>query len=657
MADEKRTVAVWRSRLSLSEKIREDEQKTWKLVEKAMDGELRPSESNWPGEQLWVGAEKTQSAIRSLLPSLLYSNPKWSVTPTRPHLLPDATGQVVDRSWELARVKELALDHVWRETMGNKHARVAITSSFLAFGACKVGYLPDFEDDVSRGVFKTDENGDLTIGDDGLPELEQGDYLRDEQGNVVFADDGVPELSPGRLQKETFFVEYTHYDNLLFDPDGTNVFETTHSWIAEEIIRPLEDVQNDPRYRKSVRMSVSPTNVVGDRPGEDAKAPTQAQLDKMGEEQRAQEVDAARVKLYDIYDFKARRILTIPAASGSTRKLRDKNGKFIGQAKENNVILRDVPMPAYMEHGPFRFVRMNERPGQWYPIPDGRGMARCELEYNLTRSQQAEHRRNAIPRWLEDQAGGFSEEEGGDQERRKFLTGGAYTVTKVRNLDKCIRAAETPQLDATHFAAINMVDKDFRESAGAPGEFSGIAAADSATQASIMATQADVRSNDRRDNIVQTFLSEVGRLLLQTMAANMQSSLIVKVQGDVENPLAPVAFLEVVPSDLKGEFDVSVAIGSTLPKNSQARLKLLIDIGTMLSQNPAIGMMPTYLRRLFEAADIVDENLMTEATKMAQAAMMPPTAQGPGTTQPLDQVVANGAANGQAGFPTGAPTH
>jgi hypothetical protein len=349
--------------------------------------------------------------------------------------------------------------------------------------------------------------------------------------------------------------------------------------------------------------------------------------------------------------------LTIPAASGSSRKLRDKSGKFIGQAKENNVILRDVEMPAYMEHGPFRFLRLNERPGKWYPTPDGRSMAKLELEYNLTRSQQAEHRKNALPRWIEDQAGGFAEEEGGDIERRKFLTGGAYTVTKVRNLHNSIKAADTPQLDATHFQALGQIASDFWEAAGGPSEMGGIAKSDTATQASIMQQSSDVRNNDRRDNLVQGFLAEIGRLLLQTMAANMQTGLIIKVQGDDANPLAPMEFMQVNPSDLEGEFDVNVAIGSTQPKNSQARLRLLIDVGTMLSQNPAIGMMPTYLRRLFEAADIHDEALMQEAMKMAQMALQKPQAPGEAgtpSTQPLDQTVANGAAQGVAGQPTGA---
>lgn len=657
--DERELVAIWRSRLSRAEKAREEEQKTWKLIEKAIDGELRPSMSNWPEDQLWVGGEKTHSAIRSILPSLLYSNPKWTVTPKRPLMIPDArTGAVVDRSWELARVKELVLNHVWGETCGNKQARVAITSAFIAFGAAKVGYLPEFEDDEERGVFKTDEDGNWLVGPDGLPELSQGDFLRDADGAVVFSDDGRPELSPGKLLKEQFFVEYTHYDNLLFDPDGSNVFETTHSWVAEEIIRPLEDVQSDLRYKKSARMAVSPTNVVGDRPGEESRAPTQAQLDKMDEEQKAQEDDAARVKLFDIYDFKNRRILTIPAASGATHRVRNRKGQYTGLSKENNVILRDVPLPAHMEHGPFRYLRFNERPGKWYPTPDGRAMARLELEYNLTRSQQAEHRRNALPRWLEDIAGGFSEEEGGDIERRKFLTGGAYTITKVKSLNNSVRAAETPQLDATHFQALPQINNDFWEAAGSPSEFAGVAQSDTATQASIMATQADLRNSDRRDNVVQGFLGELGRLLLQTMAANMQTNLVIKVQGDVPDPIQPFQFMEVSPSDLEGEFDVEVAIGSTLPKNSQSRVRLLTDMVTAISQNPAIGLMPTLLRRLFEAADIRDETLMQEAMQMAQAAMgAAPGAQGPGTEQDLASTVANGAADMIAGMSTGSPVN
>jgi hypothetical protein len=642
-------IAVQRSRISRAEKKREEERKTWKKIEAAIDGALRPSPAIWPEQALWIGNPKTHSSIRAMVPSLLYSNAKFSVTPKRAKMAQASNGVVGDVSWEYARIKQMALNHVWSESAGNKHARVGITASFIAFGTMKAGYCVDFEDDETRGVFATDETtGDLIIGADGLPELERGDYMRDDDGNIVVESDGMPQLNPGKLRRQTFFVDYTHYDSMLFDPDGGNVFESTHQWVAEEILRPVEDVRNDPNYDKKAREGVSATHAAGDRPGQDENANFELTATN-SEDAAAVERDSARVKLYDIYDFRNRRIYTIPGNAPSQRN-RDSKGRFERGSTSNDVILRDVELPAYMEHGPFRFLRMNERPGNWYPIPDGRAMVELELACNLVDSQQAEHRRNALPRWLEKVGSGFAEEEGGDIEKRKFLMGGPYTITQVHSTEGII-SAPVPQLDSTHFSAKQILDRDFREAAGSPGEMSGVASADTATQASILAGSADVRNNDRRDNLVQAWLAETGRLLLQTMQANLQGSIFVKVAGEDAKALglAENSFFEIDRTKLEGEFEVEVAIGSTQPKNSANRLRMMIDIGTMISQNPAIGFMPTYLDRLFEAADIYDPQLKAEALQMAQAATgVAPTANNPEQTQQLAPTVANGAANGQS---------
>src|SRR5512139_411774 len=141
LKQERELVKVWRGRIRCAEDKRKEFKAVTEKTEAAFKGNLRPDPTVWPQGDPWVSVEKVHSSIRAALPTLLYSNPKWSVTPRRPVLMPDpTTGQMRDISWELARSKELWLNHVWEQTQGNKHARVAIVAAFLGFGAIKAGY-------------------------------------------------------------------------------------------------------------------------------------------------------------------------------------------------------------------------------------------------------------------------------------------------------------------------------------------------------------------------------------------------------------------------------------------------------------------------------------------------------------------------------------
>jgi hypothetical protein len=606
-------VDMWRDRIIDSQAYRDDRaNRVWNDNLKAYRGQLKPPNSVWADTDPWVSVELVHSAVRATIPSLLYANPKSTVLPKRPYNVQDPeTGLAVDKSFERAKSIELFLNHKWAETEGNTHVRLAITAAFLAFGAVKVGYAPDFADDDLRGEFQLDEFDEPI--EDGEPDelgrqlfkLAKGEYLRDEDGEVIFDEDsGMPVLHPGRIQREQFFVEWVHWENILFDTSGGNVFKN-HRYVIEEWCRPVEHVQNDPRYaswRKHVegteRSGFHPSMELNNQSGDAYVVPVRR------DEFSNDENDFVRG--WDIYDFETNRLMVLLDQTE-------------GAKPQNDSFIMDIEMPRGMEHGPFCFLKFNEDPGEWYPRTDVEGMSKVELEYNLIRSQQLTHRNQSRARYLESASVGFAGEDGGELERLKFATGPAGVVVKMKSVEGLQAAPQAP-MDGTFFANTPNVRADFSEVAGQPGELRGVASADTATQASLLAGAADLRNNDRRDNLVQGFIVEIFRKMLQSAKANSSRVHYVRLapESTVPNGTPFLGYAEINRELLADEVDVAIEVGSTQPKNNAARVALIERIYTLISQNLAIAASPTAMRRLFDALDIRDTQLEQELQRIGE---------------------------------------
>jgi len=638
-------VPVWRRRIERSKAHRKDQEPVWNNNENSFLGKLYPDEANWNPADPWVCIEKVFSSVRAELPTLLYQNPRWAITPKKPIMEGG-----VDISWEKARSKELWLQHVWDECQGNKHTRVAIVAAKLALGVAKVGYYPVFADDETRGEFLLDEMGNYVIdGRTGLPALAQGDYARDDDGQIVTdPETGVPLLNPGRLLHERFFVEFVNYRHMLFDPEGGNVFEDSHRFVIEEWVRPLNEVKADPRYKEAVRKGIKANARVGAKPGIDN--PTEGLnpfYPSAAPSSSAEAIadDEGRVRGYDIYDLQNRRYLVLADS--------------IENNASNDRYLLDQPMPAWMEHGPYAYLKFNEVPGQWYQKTDIEGMAKVELEYNTTRSQMMRHRNQSRARYLEVEGQAFID----DEQRELFVSGEDGQLVKVRDVN-AVQPLRKDALDGSYFQAVPNILQDFNEVSGVPGEARGVADAETATQASILSEGSSIRNSDRRDNQVQQFLAEIGELLLRSGAANADSDLWAKIARP--NDPIPFDWQQISPTDLQGEFEIEVAVGSTQPKNSPMRLQMYERILGAIGQYPFLMSSPTLMSRLFETIDLTDPNLIQEIQQIGQQMMQAqtaPTGSDPGAANPMQQIMdmitnQNGeSGNSMGGMPTGAPAN
>jgi len=590
----------------------------------------------WSDEDPWVHVGKLKAAIRAALPSLMYANPRFKVYPAAKDI---EMGN--DVAYERAKAKELWLNHIWSEANGQTHARIAIGNAFFMPAVIKAGYLCDFQDDKDRGVFARTEDGEYILDDAGDPVLERGKYLTDEDGELIRDEYGIPVPHPGKLTKEKWFIEAVDTHMMLFDVEGgADYFQ--HRFVIEEWIRPLREVQDDPRFSAAVRKRLTATeNLRGQEGYRKSIFENHRETDP---DRVAVEKDEARLRGYDIYDFQTQEYLVL-AESG---------------ADESDEFLLEGSMPKGMEHGPFRFLKYTEDIGsEWYGVPDAIDMALINQEYNITRSQMMIHREHTKTRYLETPGAFDGDDVVAEEERAKFAHGPDGVMVKVAN-NQAVLPAPKPNIDGSFFTAVPNIAADFNEVGGMPGEMRGVSDADSATQASILASGAEIRNSDRRDNQVQTFLCQVGRMLLMSGQANAELDTVVMDKiADATNGILPFKPVVLTPEELLGEFEVTVEIGSTQQKNNPQRMMQAMNLLQTLAQNPGAGMFKGLIARMLDSQDF-DPVLADEISQVSEklfSQQNPPQGSPDGMT-PTQQTLPTelmGMSNVAGGAATGAP--
>lgn len=619
---ERAEIAVWRARLERAKARRKKNKEIW-------DRNLR----YYIGDQ-WhdietedheVTINKVFAAVRAQLPSLIFSRPHYYVRERRRKLERGPDGQVVDVSRDAAMAKERWLNYRYREHRGHYQVRLATLAGFFSLAAVKVGYTPIIIDNPERGECLKNEDGEyvMTVDEktgDVVPALTQGDYLRLSDGSIVYGPGGIPELEPARIPgRGQYFIEWVPAENFLFDPEGKNDFHS-HRWVAEEWVRPLEEVRNDPLFNRKSLKNLTCTTAVGAEPGDsdpnNIEMATQIRNSTKGEadDYAAVQNDEARVRGYEIWDFVNNELVVLIDASMD--------------GADHEFFLRREPIPDGIEHGPYVFAKFNEVPGRWEPYADVTPLTAIQDEYNRTRSQILTHKERADRKYLylEDT---FPNEEEFD----KLKHGGDMSFAMVSNLAG-VKALETAPLDASVAGSVPMIQADFDEVAGQGGEARGVASADTATQASILEGRSQVRESDRRDNVINEFVTEVGRKLLQVGQVYSSEEEWVSIGDPDEHE--PFDFQEPVnPSQLSGEFDVSIELGSMLPRTTAIERQQWMQLLTLLSQNPTIMASQKMLQRTFDMFEVRDKEMQAELTQIGQSFLQAESAAPQGGSAPV----------------------
>jgi hypothetical protein len=523
----------YKRRLELARKWRDDEgyDDTWRRLGDLYRGKHWPSTASTTSDLIAVNL--AFSTINVISPSVAVNHPKIVVSAT----LPDNEAQ--------ASTNEAVINYLWRHHDYQKPFRRAV-KDFLIFGHgwLKVGW---------RFVEQEQTLGDRDLDAMYAEQVATADSAAMQMpalaGDLPTNDEIAANLptSAMTIVEDQAFVERVSPFDIFVDPEATCMDDI--AWIAQRIVRSLEDVQSDKRYKPSVRKRLSAdAGVKGAR--DDGLGTTE------------QYVDDDRITLYEYYDIES-----------NTVSVCAKNG--------DEFLLDPTPMP-YAYGQPFIMLRNYDIPDRFYPLGDLESIESLQLELDKTRSQLMNDRKRYARKYL------YHERSFGPEGREALESDDDGRLVPVVDENKPLSEVVVPMpqspLSPEIYAYSNIIEQDINTVSGvneyARGQMPEIRR--TATEASIIADAANARAADKLA-IVELAIGQIARRVLQLMQQYMTGEQIARIAG----PDGQDQFVSYVREDIIGEFDFTVEGGSTQPINDTIRKQQAVSLLNAIA--PLVG--------------------------------------------------------------------
>lgn len=357
----------------------------------------------------------------------------------------------------------------------------------------------------------------------------------------------LPTHEPVVLEDRPFVERISPFD-MFVDPEATDLSDAR--WVAQRIIRPIEEVKADPRYKPSVRKDLESDGSVK---WQNSKSPYHV------------EVEAGRISLWEFYDL-VRKTMCVFAETGEA------------------FLIDPVPMP-YTYGLPFVMIRDYDVPDQFYPIGELEALEPLQNEINETRTAMVRARKESIRKYLYH-AEAFGAE--GLAAIRSDKDNTAVPVNNSTPLEQAIKPMEQVPVNVELYKHSDVILADLDRVSGVSeyqrGELPEIRR--TATEASIIQDAANSRAADKLATI-ELALAHVGRRLLMLAQEYMTGDQTLRKTG-VDGTHVWVQFKR---EDIQGEFDFSVEAGSTTPNNDTFRRQQAIQMAQMLTPFMAEGVI------------------------------------------------------------------
>ena len=502
---------------------------TWRRLIDLYRGKHWPSTTS--NEQDLIAVNLAFSTVNVIAPSVAVNYPKIVVQATKE--------ENVDR----AVFVEAIINYMWKHHNFRDPFRHAV-KDFLIFGHgwLKVGWKfleqPQLVSEIERESLIDQAFTEVADFAATSPEL-AADLPTDED---IYAN--IPQTIMRVVEDQPFVERISPFD-VYVDPQATTLEEA--SWIAQRLVRPLEEAKNDNRYKPSARKRLS-NNYVPD-------------VDKEEINDKAQYLPE-QVVIWEYYDMKANTLSVY--ADGADEFLID-----------------PVAMP-YAYGQPFVMVRNYDVPDQFYPIGDLESIESLQLELDKTRSQLMNDRKRYARKWL------YHERSFGPEGREALESEDDGRMVPVVDENKPLSEVVVPMpqipmsADMYNYSAIieddiNTVSGISEYARGAMPEIRRIA-----TEASIIADAQNARAADKLA-IVEICISHVARRVIQLMQQFMTGDQIARVTSVGGEDM----FVNYTRDDITGEYDFSVQAGSTQPMNDTIRKQQAISL--MNAVAPLVG--------------------------------------------------------------------
>lgn len=461
---------------------------------------------------------------------------------------------------------------------------LALRDVFWQFALIEVGYTADWIDNPHADK--------PVLKDDDSPML-------DSAGEAVRAPKKLPK--PG---SECLFVKRLPPGSFRVSPGRNAVLN--NDWAGYFEWHYLEDVKQNPDYQHTADLTATGRLAsVGDAaatPADDADP----------------EDHQGQVKIWKIWDFRRK-----------VRHVLAEGHPLLLQANKPYTVFPIAPFKLY------------EIPDAWYPLPPVFNWIGPQDELNESREMQRVHRRRATRRYMREPSVKKEEFE-------KLETGEDMVCIEVPKVNPPpIAPIPDAPLDAQNWQQLAATHQDLDLVTGVSGEGKGVAESDTATQANIINTRAELRESSARVKVAE-WLGDIARLMLLTLRDSMQLPFMVKRAVDPWATVQSVATTGTVPpttartlqqwqevkaSDVDDlDVDVKIDVASLSPVAEQAQrsqwflvLQLLTNQPLMLvlfQPNPEAPNEPSpLLRHTLALNGVKSDQEVREIWRVGQAAL------------------------------------
>lgn len=330
------------------------------------------------------------------------------------------------------------------------------------------------------------------------------------------------------------FIERVSPDDIFVDPEAT--CEADMKWIAQRIVRPIEEVRSDRSYKQSARRKVKATARLDTYDAEKGRFRGKTDVPE----------DNKRVVLWEYWD------------------LRD--GHLCVFADDCDEFLVEPVKQPYAYGHPFVMLRNYDVPDEFYPMGDLEAIEPMQRELNETRSQMVNHRRKFARKHLYrkdafTQAGRNALMDDRDNVLVEVASDEAFEniIAPIRQLDN---------LPADFYNQSELIEGDLQRVSGVNEYMRGSLPEirRTATEASIIQDAANARAADKLA-VVEAAIGEVGRRMVQLAQQYLTGEHVVRIMGNDGQPL----WVPFEHEDITGEYDYEVEGGSTMPKDENSK--------------------------------------------------------------------------------------
>lgn len=476
--------------------------------------------------------------IRTLIPRIYYRNPSVSITPT----VPGVENMLLAKLLERADNKLITL----MDTKGQMKSAVQRACMF-GTSALRLGYGAEFS--------PSPDDLDTAAPDAGTTRL---------QNRVEYNDLIRPNMP---------WVLSTHPRDFCVPEHSESIH--TARWVCYETVRTTEDVQDDPRLRR--------TSDIGEGPQSSTLVARNQQRPTTG------------VTLWEIRDKKTGLVFVIAPYAENLPT----GGRVLYVGEDELQINGRLPLyPLIFNHDDEAF----------WGVPDSQIVSPQQAEKNEIRTQLRNHRRVAIAKFLYEKGNITSDE------LSKMTDGNAQAgiaVNSVAGIHE-FQFAGLAQIMQLLENTEGVIDDEIQQLLGLGvnqfGEYAPGSADRSATEATIVAQATQIRVDERRDACAD-LLVEVVTDLNQIIMTRWPDTIVADIVGPAGVPIWIEATRDQLATLRQGGaplYTLKVDPDSSLPSTKALREQKAVQNYGLLKTNPLINpihLTQYFLTEMYSVAD------------------------------------------------------